>query len=166
MRITVIGATGMVGGEVVAEALGRGHQLTAVSRRIGETAPDAKPTPANPDPAPGPDVTRVALDVASGERLHPVIADADAVVLAVRLSAGEEHRLAALTHGVLDAVAASGTRLLVVGGSAPLLCPDGSGRRAIEDPQRVPPAWQAIAVLDELEVPSGEQHLTVAAALA
>lgn len=163
MRITVIGATGMVGGEVVAEALGRGHHVTAVSRSIGDTAPplrrstaephpDPKPSP-GPDSGPGPGVTRVALDVARTERLRPVLAGADAVVLAVRPSAGEEHRLAAFTLGVLDEAAARGTRLLVVGGSAPLLCPDGSGRRAIEDPERVPPAWQAIAraSLDQLE---------------
>ncbi|MFD8753804.1 NAD(P)H-binding protein, partial [Kitasatospora sp. NPDC059577] len=32
MRITVFGATGNVGGRVVAEALARGHQVTAVLR--------------------------------------------------------------------------------------------------------------------------------------
>lgn len=33
MRIVVLGATGMAGAAVVAEALRRGHDVTAVSRR-------------------------------------------------------------------------------------------------------------------------------------
>ena len=33
MRITVLGATGMAGTAVVNEALSRGHEVTAVSRR-------------------------------------------------------------------------------------------------------------------------------------
>ena len=32
MRITVIGATGMIGSRVVAEAAQRGHEVTALSR--------------------------------------------------------------------------------------------------------------------------------------
>lgn len=32
MKITVIGATGFIGQDVVKEALARGHQVTAVSR--------------------------------------------------------------------------------------------------------------------------------------
>jgi hypothetical protein len=34
MKITVIGATGMIGSRVVAEAVRRGHDVTAISRSV------------------------------------------------------------------------------------------------------------------------------------
>ena len=37
MKITVIGATGMIGSRIVAEAAQRGHEVTAVSRSGGMT---------------------------------------------------------------------------------------------------------------------------------
>ncbi len=37
MKIVVLGATGFVGSKVVSEALSRGHQVTAVSRRVDKT---------------------------------------------------------------------------------------------------------------------------------
>ena len=39
MRIIVLGATGMAGTAVVNEALSRGHEVTAVSRRRRHPAP-------------------------------------------------------------------------------------------------------------------------------
>ena len=36
MKIAVYGATGMVGSQIAAEALRRGHDVTAVSRSISE----------------------------------------------------------------------------------------------------------------------------------
>ncbi|MGO2779381.1 NAD-dependent epimerase/dehydratase family protein, partial [Glutamicibacter arilaitensis] len=38
MKIAVYGATGMVGSEVVAEAISRGHEVTSVSRSGKEVA--------------------------------------------------------------------------------------------------------------------------------
>ncbi|MGW4488502.1 NAD(P)-dependent oxidoreductase [Amycolatopsis sp. NPDC004368] len=129
MRIAVFGATGLAGGAIVTEALTRGHAVTAVSRRPATTA----------------GVTVQALDVAAPETLDPVLAEADAAVLAIRLAAGDEHRLAPLSRGFLDAAARTGTRVLVIGGSAPLRSPDDPSRLVIEDEVRVPTAWQPVA---------------------
>ena len=129
----MLGASGMVGGAVVAEALRRGHRVEAVSR----------------GPWPGPAHPRLrehALDVRrEADRLDPVLAEADAAVLAVRFPPGRESLLAETTRGVLEAVARCGTRLLVVGGAGALRTPEDPGRLVVDDPARVPEAWRAVA---------------------
>lgn len=140
MRIVVFGATGMAGREVVTEALRRGHSVVAASRRGG---------------APGDqDLTRLALDVADGAAASAALTGADAAVLAIRPAPGEEARLAPLTHGVLDAAARHGARVLIVGGAAPLRSPNHPDRLLIDDPAFVPEAWRRIAAasLEQLRV--------------
>ncbi|MFF4596379.1 NAD(P)-dependent oxidoreductase [Amycolatopsis sp. NPDC001319] len=146
MRIAVFGGTGMAGRAVVTEALTRGHTVTAVARR-----------------PPAPDHGRLsvlALDVGRTEDLAPVLTAADAAVLAVRLAPGREHLLAPLTHGFLDAAQRCGTRVLVVGGSAPLRSPDDAGRLVIDDPAYVPAEWKTIAQasLDQFRVCRDHPH--------
>lgn len=131
MRIAVFGATGMAGSAIVSEALARGHDVVAGSRR---------PTTTNEE--------RLAVrtvDVADPDAVDAALADVDAAVLTIRLAPGEEDRLAPLTRGVLDAAAHHGTRLLIVGGSAPLRSPNHPDRLLIDDPEHVPEAWKAIA---------------------
>ncbi|MDN6624314.1 MAG: NAD(P)H-binding protein, partial [Acidipropionibacterium jensenii] len=67
MNITVIGATGMVGSRVVAEALSRGHQVTAVTR--GGTAVEG--------------TTPVAADLSDTAAVVDLINASDATVIAV-----------------------------------------------------------------------------------
>ncbi|GAA4479822.1 hypothetical protein GCM10023094_25460 [Rhodococcus olei] len=141
MKIAVFGATGMAGSAIVTEALTRGHVVTALSRR--------------PDVEVDRDRLAVqALDVADPDTLDPVLAEVDTAVLSIRLAPGDEQRLAPLTHGFLDAAARSGTRVLVVGGSAPLRSPDDPDRLVIDDPNRVPDGWRAVAQasLDQFRV--------------
>ncbi len=147
MRIAVLGATGMAGSAVVDEALSRGHAVSALSRN-----PRAMPS--------HPRHTTRAVDVGDTVALDPVFADADAAVLAIRLAPGEEHRCAPLTHGVLDVAARHGTRVLVIGGSAPLRSPGHPDRLVIDDPDHVPPAWQAVAraSLAQFEVCTEHPH--------
>ncbi len=205
MKITVIGATGMVGSRVTAEAVRRGHAVTAVSRGKPQELPVG--------------AEWVAGNVARAQDLKPLVASADAVVLAIRPAPGAEATLAPLTARLLDV--AAGTPLLIVGGAGPLLSP--AGGLVVDDPAYVPRQWRAVAaasaeqlrvcaghfnadwtylsppallepgertgvyrrgsdtllvapdgrshisaedlavaVLDELQVPSGERHLTVA----
>jgi uncharacterized protein len=132
MRIAVLGATGMAGSAIVAEALDRGHHVTAVSRRLGAVSDMDR-------------LTTRAVDVADTASLNPVLAKADAVVLTIRVVSGEESRLVPLTRGVLDAAEQHGTRVLVVGGAAPLRSPNDPGRLLIDDPEHVPDAWKTIA---------------------
>ena len=211
MRITVLGATGMAGTAVVNEALSRGHEVMAVSRRRGHRT--------------GARLASCLLDVADVEGVAGLLRDSDVAVVAVRPPAGHESDLAQLTTAVLDAASRGRTPLLIIGGAAVLSSPGNPGTLAIDDPTIVPPAWRdvaqasldqfracqahsykgwvylsppaifapgevtgsyhrgtttllrdargqsrispedlALAVVDELEHPGGEQHITVVAA--
>lgn len=105
MNITVIGATGMVGSRVVAEALSRGHRVTAVTR--GGTAVEG--------------TTPVAADLSDTATVIDLINASDATVIAVptdRTGGSAEPVIKA--HRDLIAAAPTG-RLLVVGGAGSLL---------------------------------------------
>jgi putative NADH-flavin reductase len=97
MRITVFGASGSVGREVVAEARARGHEVTPVTRK-GEIAGDATNVE---------DVIRLS-------------AGQDLVISATRPAPGYEGELGAATKALLTGLAQTGTRLLLVGGAASL----------------------------------------------
>ena len=79
MRIIVLGATGMAGTAVVNEALSRGHEVTAVSRRRRHRA--------------GAGVTSCLLDVTDVESVAGLLKDSDAAVVALRPPAGHESNL-------------------------------------------------------------------------
>lgn len=132
MRIAVFGATGMAGSAIVTEALDRGHHVTALSRRPRADAGADR-------------LTTLAMDVADTASLTAVLAAADAAVLTIRLAPGKESRLTPLTRGFLDAAERHGTRVLVVGGAAPLRSPNDPDRLLIEDSDYVPDAWKTIA---------------------
>ena len=132
MRIVIFGATGGVGSRTVVEALTRGHEVTAVVRDRARFAE----LPAGAEPRIG-DVT----DTAAVEALS---AEADVVVSAVRPPAGLEHQQAATTKGLLDGVAPTRARLLIVGGAATLTVPD-TGGLVLDDPRYVQAPWRAIA---------------------
>ncbi|MFE6054386.1 NAD(P)-dependent oxidoreductase [Kitasatospora sp. NPDC056446] len=114
MRITVFGATGNVGSRIVAEAVARGHQVTAVVR-----------DPAKPHRLP----SSVALAVGDARDPEDVARNAagqDAVITATRPVPGSEHELAAATEGLLAGIAGTGVRLLAVGGAGSLTVPGGT----------------------------------------
>ncbi|MFJ6618828.1 NAD(P)-dependent oxidoreductase [Kitasatospora sp. NPDC091335] len=133
MRITVFGATGNVGSRVVAEALSRGHQVTAVVR-----------DPAKPHGLPS------AAALAVGDARHPedvarIAAGQDAVITATRPVPGSEHELAIATKGLLTGIAGTGIRLLAVGGAGSLLVPGGGGMALVDSPG-FPDGIRAIAL--------------------
>ena len=131
MRIVVLGATGMAGAAVVAEALRRGHDVTAVSRQHHSQTVGR--------------LTSRLLDVTDVDGVADVLKDCDAAVVALRPPSGQESDLAGLTTGVLDAASRSRTPLLIIGGAAPLRSPGDPGTLAIDDPTIVPPAWKDVA---------------------
>ncbi|WP_189330116.1 NAD(P)-dependent oxidoreductase [Actinoplanes ianthinogenes] len=139
MKITVVGAAGMAGSRIVAEAVGRGHRVTAVLRR-------ARPDTLHPQ------VEVVHGDATDGGHMAELFADADAIVGATRPAPGQEDTVVPTATALLDAAAAAGTRILFVGGCAPLRAPGGG--RAFDDPAYVPAAYRAIAAasLAQLEV--------------
>lgn len=133
MRITVIGATGMVGRRVVAEALARGHSLTAVVRDTSRAA-DLPP------------VVRVrAGDAADVVAVARLAAGQDVVVASTRPAVGSEAELVPTTQALLAGLAGSGARLLVVGGAGSLVVPGTGGRLVADDPSLVTGEYRAIA---------------------
>ena len=132
MRIAVVGATGMAGAPIVSVALARGHLVTAWSRRTGRFPAHAR-------------LSVGSIDLNAHEPLGPVLALADAAVLAVRPAPGDEQQLGVWTSEILDAAAPTGTRVLIVGGAAPLISPNGSNLLLADDPAYVPDEWRPIA---------------------
>ncbi|MGK8523529.1 NAD(P)-dependent oxidoreductase [Nocardia asteroides] len=131
MKITVVGATGMVGSRVVAEAAGRGHELLAVVRKRSNDLPAG--------------VTAVVGDANDPGRMSEIFDGADAIVAATRPAPGLEHSVTATTTALLDAATAARARILLVGGAAPLRVPDHPDRLVLDSPRYVPPAIRTIA---------------------
>ncbi|MFE9250209.1 NAD(P)-dependent oxidoreductase [Streptomyces sp. NPDC007088] len=132
MKITVFGAGGLVGGRTVAEALARGHEVTAVVRdaaRFAALDPAARPARGDAtDPA---GVARLAVG-------------ADLVVGATRPAPGREDALVEAARGLVRGTEAAGVRLLLVGGAGTLRVPGGGGTTVAEAPD-FPPSWRPIA---------------------
>lgn len=133
MRIAVVGATGAVGSRVVAEAIDRGHAVTAVARTPSRMA--GLPDGAHPQIADASDVDAVA----DFSRAH------DVVIGATRPAPGHEVDGVAVTHSLLAGCARTGVRVIIVGGAGSLTVPGTDGCLAIDDPDFVPLAWRAIA---------------------
>ena len=144
MKIAIFGATGMAGSAITDEAVRRGHQVLAVSRHPREDAAS--------------DVESRAVDVADIDSVAAALGDADAAVVAVRPAPGQESTLPALTRNVLDAARLHGVRVIVVGGSAPLLSPTRPGRRVFDDPAYIPAAWRTIAQASLDQFTACQQH--------
>ena len=105
MKIAVIGATGMVGSRLVAEAARRGHQVTAASRS-GAPAEGAS--------------TAITVDLSDTARVSALIDASDAAVIAVPPDRnGGSHEPFLQAHRGLIAARPSG-RFLIVGGAGAL----------------------------------------------
>ncbi|AZQ36589.1 NAD-dependent epimerase/dehydratase family protein [Streptomyces cyaneochromogenes] len=130
MTIAVLGATGMVGSRVTAEAGARGHRVLALSR---------KPGSANPN------VTPIAVDAEDAQALREALGTADAVVVSVRTDPVDEEFLVGTTRSVLDAAARLGIRVLVVGGAGALRSPDSQDLLVADNPAYVPSELKRIA---------------------
>ncbi|MEQ9322975.1 MAG: NAD(P)H-binding protein [Polyangiaceae bacterium] len=133
MRIAVLGARGNVGRRIVAEALARGHEVTAIvrdPRQLGDIPARAE--------------ARVA-DAASRTDVATVSADQDVVICATRPTAGHEEVIERTTRCVLDGVGASRARLIIVGGAATLTVPGAEGRTVLQDPRYLPVSARPVA---------------------
>ncbi|MBF6238042.1 NAD(P)H-binding protein [Nocardia otitidiscaviarum] len=131
MHITVFGAAGGVGSRVVTEALGRGHDVRAVSR--------------NPERLHGLPVAaeRRAGDASNPEQIAAASVGSDLVISATRPVPGREHELAEVAAALLKGLTGTGIRLLVVGGAGSLTVA-GTGKTLREQPD-FPAALQPIA---------------------
>lgn len=109
MNLTVLGATGGIGQEVVRQALAAGHQVTAVVR----------------DPArltvTGAGLEVFRADLADPAALRPAVAGRDAVLSGLGARRRKDAGVAArLTRTVLGAMEAEGVRRLVVVSAGPV----------------------------------------------
>lgn len=112
MKIAVYGATGQVGSKVVAEAVRRGHDVTAVTRQEAPAPPGA---------------TAVVGNAADVDAVREVAAAHDVVVSAVgpsRIPGDDPEAFVDVVRGLTTAVGS--TRLVVVGGAGSLLAPSGA----------------------------------------
>jgi putative NADH-flavin reductase len=133
MRMTIFGAAGEVGSRVVAEALSRGHEVTAVVRNPAQF----HKLPAGVTPCSG--------DAGSVKDVARLSAGQDLVISAIRPPTGDEAQLASITQSILQGVAQSTVRVLVVGGAASLKIPDQSDTTVLTAPDFLPAAVIAIA---------------------
>ncbi|MGW0756713.1 NAD(P)-dependent oxidoreductase [Streptomyces sp. NPDC002814] len=117
MNLTVFGATGGIGQEIVRQALTAGHQVTAVVRDPARLAVTGA----------GLEVFRA--DVTDPEALRPAVTGRDAVLSGLGARSRKDAGVAArLTRTVLRAMEAEGTRRLVVVSAAPVgPAPEGDG---------------------------------------
>ena len=84
MRLYITGATGFVGSHVVAEALRRGHDVTAVVRPASRTEPEV------PVEATG-DLRSARVDLRSPDGLASSLADVDSVIHLAAAKSGDFH---------------------------------------------------------------------------
>lgn len=142
MRITVFGAAGNVGSRVVAEALSRNYEVTAVLR-------DRARFPGLPGAA-----DARAGDAGNIEDVADLSAGRDVVISATRPPLGKERDLVSTAEALLDGLARTGVRLLLVGGAASLAVLGAGGGILIDDPSLLSPAYRDLgqACIDQLEV--------------
>jgi putative NADH-flavin reductase len=126
MKITVLGATGNAGSRVVAEALSRGHEVTAVERHSAHS--NTLPT----------GVKVLTGDASNVEDVVKISVGQDVVISAIRPSPGNKSETVATTNALMDGLAQTGVRLLVVGGAATLTIPGTDGKTVIEDSNFLP----------------------------
>ena len=152
MKIALIGATGYVGTKLLAEALDRGHQVTAV---VTDTAK-------LPDHAA---LAGVSADATDASALALVVSGNDLVISAYNPKLDATGRgTQAIVHGVKRGGVA---RLLVVGGAGSLRLP--SGGLVIEQPD-FPAEWRegalrTSAFLDQLRTETELDWVFVSPAL-
>ncbi|MFF9341636.1 MULTISPECIES: NAD(P)-dependent oxidoreductase [unclassified Streptomyces] len=111
MKLTVFGATGGIGQEIVRQALGAGHEVTAVVRDPARFA------------VTGERLEVFRADLSDAGALRPAVAGRDAVLsgLGARSRADAAAGIAArLTRPVLAAMGETGVRRLVVVSAAPV----------------------------------------------
>jgi putative NADH-flavin reductase len=124
MKIALVGATGYVGSKLLAEALDRGHEVTAIVK-------DLDRLPSHPQ------LVGSAADATDSSTLAAVVAGHDLVISAFNPAADED---GSGTLSIIEGVKRAGVRrLLTVGGAGTLeIAP---GKRVVDQPD-FPAEWK------------------------
>ena len=124
MKIAIIGATGYVGSKLLAEALARGHHVTAIVKNPGVLQSHAN-------------LSGRGVDATDSQALAAATAGHDLVISAFNPAIDED---GAGTLAIIDGVKRSGvSRLLAVGGAGTLeIAP---GQRVVDQPD-FPAEWK------------------------
>lgn len=140
LHITLFGGTGQVGSRVLAEAVSRGHHVTAVVR---------DPSRALELP---PAVHAEIGDATNVTDVSRLSAGQDLVISATRPGPGREPELVIAAKALLAGLAGTGVRLLLVGGAAGLTVPGGT--TVLNDPRFSNESYRAIAeaCIEQFEV--------------
>jgi putative NADH-flavin reductase len=126
MKITVFGAAGEVGSRIVAEALTRDHEVSAVVRDPAQF----HKLPQGVKPCAG--------DAGIIEDVVRLTAGQDLVISAVRPPTGSEDMLVPITQSILNGVSQSEVRVLIVGGAASLKIPEQGETTVLTAPNFLP----------------------------
>ena len=112
LNILLVGASGMIGSRILAEATSRGHHVTAAARH-----PEKITAGAN--------VKAVKLDATDKAALTALAKDADVIVTSPRGGGDPIQEAKAVGDAAIAAAQATGKRLFVVGGAGSLKTADG-----------------------------------------
>jgi putative NADH-flavin reductase len=130
--IVLLGATGMIGQRILAEALSRGHQVTAVTRETSRTGEHRQ----NLDYRVG--------DIFKPETIAAAAVDHDVVVSAYGPGAGDASLVVKAAHSLIEALTrVEPIRLIVVSGAGSLEVKPGL---QLVDTPDFPPAWKPVAL--------------------
>lgn len=113
--VLLVGASGMIGSRILAEAAGRGHEVIAAARRPEKIHGGAH-------------ITAVKLDATDREAFTKRARQADLIVMATSPRGGGDPmtEARAVADAAMAVARATGKRLIVVGGAGSLNLPNGT----------------------------------------
>jgi putative NADH-flavin reductase len=132
MKITVLGAAGNIGRRIVNEALTRGHEVTAVVRSANRihTLPPAS-----------------IGQIGNARNIDDIVrlsAGQDLLINATRSATSNLEDVVMVTKAIMEALASTGVRLLIIGGAASLSVPGTKGEKVINVPRFLAPSLRHV----------------------
>jgi len=108
MNIALIGASGMIGSRILNEAVGRGHDVTAIVRDTARVGPHER-------------VTVVSADATDAHDVARAVAGADVVISAYSPGSGDQSDLSKNAYALIDGLTEARVgRVIVIGGAGSL----------------------------------------------
>jgi uncharacterized protein len=143
MRIALVGATGFIGSKILAEAVSRGHTVTAICRHPEKIAAQEGVRTCAADTS---DAAALADAVASHDILVHACAPPREMEMAAKIAAQT-----AITKAIIEAMKARGIpRIIAVGGAGTLLIDGIPSMDRPEFPKQFEGGAKATAVIKEL----------------